>query len=333
MDISTYEIQMFEGISQQAKDLISSLVRFGGEGIVGDIRKGAESVTGQKINVHQVPVYEKQLKDAKLIKIEAQRGRRDTKWKVNDQEKVSKLIAISSNLTLGTMVPDEVFQKSFKEILTAISDLNSEKADNYDKGRLLEIFAGKICWLLGLQRIIFRRQNDYEVDVSAESVMPIYAPWLIQCKATTSQVSSEILLREYAIAQLEGAQIIMMVTIADFSSDCRNLANRIQKTGRQIVLLNGAALTEIADDEVKLYEIIRDQSRRTSSIKRGYNIQDIFKELDNLSKTDMAGVDKKVIWKLVEKSGIQVPEEEFDAILDAWRLQNGTLVIQKELQI
>lgn len=176
-----------------------------------------------------------------------------------------------------------------------------------------------MCWLLGLQNILIRRLSEYEVDVSAESLTPIYAPWLIQCKATTTPVSSEILLREYAIAELEGAHVIMIVTTDDFSADCRSLADRVQRTGRQIVLLGGDDLQKIAADEGALYQIIREQSRRTSRIKRGYNAQEVFHELASMS-TDLLGgtVDANAAWAIVEAAGIAIPYDEFSALLAAW---------------
>jgi hypothetical protein len=159
------------------------------------------------LDANQMPARMQPLIDGELVELSAgRRGDRTRKYRLTDEAKGEALAAIVSDLSLGGVVPDEVFEHDFAWVVERLWD---ETLSRNERGRSLEVLAGMIYTRLGLRHIQLRKRSEFEVDVTADYVGTSYQTWSAQCKAYShSRVTSEHILREFGIAVLDHFSVL-----------------------------------------------------------------------------------------------------------------------------
>ena len=94
--------------------------------------------------------------------------------------------------------------------------------------------------------------------------------WLVQCKATESTVSVDVLAREVGMAVLLQAHVIVMITMGGFSATIRQHADQIERTtALQVVLIDGTLFRGILEtDSFALIDILKEQAVAALEAKR-----------------------------------------------------------------
>lgn len=260
----TAAVKDAEELSPEAVSLLEALVRVGGAAPPGNLRRQVETLSGRRINPHSLPTYGQELSDRGLIELPRHRGSRTAQWTLKHAGGRTQVVArMAAALAGSSSLPDEVFNRSFAELLRATKTKNKDK-----KGRALEQLAGRVCWMLGLHNIQIRTLSDYEIDVRAEAHHPVFQKWVLQCKATQTALGPAPVLREYGIAKLENIPVIVFVVTATASANARSVADQIMKQSNKIVIiLDRDELKTIAADEKSIYEILERQSEHARSVK------------------------------------------------------------------
>jgi hypothetical protein len=264
-----------EELSPEANMLLQALVRAGGRAAPGELREQAELLSGRRINPHTMPFYGKELERADFIELPGQRGSKTAAWKLRAGQHPTILADVAASLSETRPLPDEVFSHTFGALLKLTRTASTDK-----KGRALEYLAGRICWKLGLQNIEIRKLSDFEIDVRAESRRPVFQKWVMQCKATRSSLGPAPVLRDYGIAKLENIPVIVFVVTSSISGRARSVSDQIMRQSNKVVIiLDEAALDEIAADENAIYKILERQSNHARDIKLAQKDAEVVGEL------------------------------------------------------
>ena len=132
----------------------------------------------------------------------------------------------------------------------------------------------KLVRAVGLIPVSFRLRGNAtggaEVDLLAEGLHLHYSRWLVQCKATESTVSVDVLAREVGMAVLLKAHVIVMITMGEFSGTVRQHADQIERTTPlQVVLVDGTQFRRILEtDSFALIDILKKQAFEALEVKR-----------------------------------------------------------------
>jgi hypothetical protein len=189
------------------------------------------------------------------------------------------LAAVSNDLALVGVVPDEVFEHDFPWVVERLWD---DTLSTNEKGRTLEVLAGMILTRLGLQHIQLRNRSEFEVDVTADYIGTGYQTWSAQCKAYgRGQVTGEHILREFGIAILDRFSVLLFVTTSDFTEDAVLTADRIvRQTNIQVIRVNGIDLKKIAADKAALFKLVTGRSEAARRVRLGARPSEVFHEFD-----------------------------------------------------
>jgi hypothetical protein len=261
--IDTATAKNAEELSPEANLILQALVRAGGKGSAGDLRRQAETLSGRHINPHSMPSYGKELEGVGFITLPGQRGSKTAQWELKPDLQAQIIGEVAKTLSETRPLPDEAFSRSFAELLKDAKTKNIDK-----KGRALEHLAARICFKLDLHHVEIRKLSDYEIDVRAEAHRPVFQKWVMQCKATTTPLGPAPVLREYGIAKLENIPVIVFVVTAAITARARSVANQIMRQSNKIVLMfDQLDLDALAKDDNAIYEILERQSGQARQIK------------------------------------------------------------------
>lgn len=167
--------------------------------------------------------------------------------------------------------------RSFESV---VADLDDQ--DLHVKGKALELLA---IWMIRLTSLRFTkwRLRSYEatgqgeVDVLAASDAAIgglplrdrfvYHRWQIQCK-NTKRVDVEVLAKEVGMTFVTGADVVMIVTTGEFSTDAFQYAYRMMEVSRYyMVLIQREDIEAIKEDRTNIIQILDKRARRVFAKK------------------------------------------------------------------
>lgn len=143
-----------------------------------------------------------------------------------------------------------------------------EHPEKHIRGVALELFAIWLVRLLGLRFSKWRLRSYQatgggEVDVMAASDKIVYSRWQIQCKNLKGKVDVDTIAKEVGLTFITKADVIMVVTTGDFTSEAVNYANQVTDTSRYyIILLDGTDIKKIIADSTKIVDILNLKARR-----------------------------------------------------------------------
>lgn len=149
-----------------------------------------------------------------------------------------------------------------------------EGTNTYEKGLALEVLSVKLTRHIGLTPVTFRLRasatGGNEVDLIADGQHLHYSRWLVQCKATQSQVSTDVLAREIGMALLLKAHVVLMISTGGFSEVLKRYADQIeQTTALQVVLIDGETFRRILTQGAEaLVDALHEQARAALLTKR-----------------------------------------------------------------
>ena len=216
------------------------------------------------------------LVDRGWIETEGERGARGGRGgNLGRLKGTEKLFSITAELQLDVPhhgIPAEVWESANRNLEDLRTDLNGN--NTYRKGLALETIAVKLARAVGLIPVSFRLRGNAtggaEVDLLAEGLHLHYSRWLVQCKATESTVSVDVLAREVGMAILLKAHVIVMVTMGRFSGTVRQHADQIERTtALQVVLIDGTLFRRILEtDSFALIDILKEQAAEALEVKR-----------------------------------------------------------------
>jgi len=260
----------------------------------------------------------KPLINAGFVHFEGRRGARTSSYEILDEEKAKLLAAISADLAVVGVVPDEVFERGFAWVLAR---LHQDDLSIDEKGRTLEVLAAMICWRLGLRHILVRHRTQFEVDVSAEYVGTNYEAWFAQCKAFKgAEVRSEHILREFGIAILNNYSVLLFVTTSSFSDDAKLTADRIGRESLvQVVRLDKRDLASIAADESALFRLVKVKAEATRRLRTGASPKEVL-EFFSTARDWLMGEKpgSEEVWIYLLQRDVLVERHVAATLLAAW---------------
>lgn len=188
------------------------------------------------------------------------RGAKPNRVKLTDKarnELVSRLLATITDMT---EVSQTELNRSFEDV---INDLDND--DKHVKGKALELLA---IWMIRLTSLRFTkwRKRDYEtgqgeVDVLAASDRFVYHRWQIQCK-NTKKVDVDVLAKEVGMTFVTGADVVMIVTLGEFTRDAFQYAYRMMEMSRYyMILLQKEDIEAIKADKTSIIQILDKKAR------------------------------------------------------------------------
>ena len=187
----------------------------------------------------------------------------------------TKLLSVTAELQLDVPnhgIPAEVWENANRNLEDLRTDLNGN--NTHRKGLALETIAVKLARAVGLVPVSFRLRGNTtggaEVDLVADGLHLHYSRWLVQCKATESTVSVDVLAREVGMAVLLQAHVIVMITMGGFSATIHQHADQIERTtALQVVLIDGTLFRRILEtDPFALIDILKEQAVAALEAKR-----------------------------------------------------------------
>lgn len=319
LSVTVEELQLLEGYTLETRACLEALVRLGGDATAAQIRAGVDAQLHRPIDANQFTSRMTPLIAAGLVRAETRRGDRGGRYALEDAQKAEAIAAVTADLAMSGVVPDDVFEHDFRWV---VDRLNDSSLTRDERGHTLEVLAGMIFTRLGLRNIHLRTTSEFEVDVTADYVGAGYQTWSAQCKAfTTGKVRSEHLLREFGIAVLDRYSVLLFVTTSDFTEDAVLTAERIvRQTNVQVIRINGTDLERIAaagDEE--LYKLIRSRSENARLVRLGARPIEVFQELDHArdwllsEKPSVAEV-----WAHLQRRDLLVDRSDTAMLLSAW---------------
>lgn len=244
-----------------------------------EIREIVEQNYGERLSVHKMQHYATELVNKGLIEYrhrgndDFQRGRIG-EWKINVNSEYHSLIgSFLENFLLSK--PDwnlrDIVQKSFVEILEEVRSANVSI-----RGHALEIFAAKICWVLGIRNIKRRdtEKKGVELDVTGDKLYPVYTNFLVQCKnyGHDIKVGPPVIAKEIGTASKEKFNNILIFSTTGFTGTTRQYVKEaILSLGINIMLFDDQDLTKITTDTKNILNIFERENRIVKTIRTGDN--------------------------------------------------------------
>ena len=107
------------------------------------------------------------------------------------------------------------------------------------RGRALETFAAKVCWILGIRNIEIRKMDRIERDVVGNRRTPFFTNFLVQCKNQRNPVGPPVIVKELDTAFKEKYNNIMMFSPSGYVGGTQDYCNEVMVlTGVNIYLFN-----------------------------------------------------------------------------------------------
>lgn len=241
-----------------------------------DIRHAVDRQTGKSISVHSMHAIARELQRAGLIDYRQKgqgalergqhgewRVRRTRETRVLTDSFLSKLFQVSVNWDLA-----DALHKPFPRLL---QEMKSENRDR--KGRALEQFVAKICWKMGIRSLRFRSRDvirGIEVDLVGEKLSPTFHRYLVQCKNHKNPIGPSAISKELGVSVIRSIENLIVASTAGFVEETRPYIREvIQKTGRNIFLLDERDISKLCQDENSLFEIVERENHYNRSIRTG----------------------------------------------------------------
>ena len=288
------DMDEFDSLSDLTKDTqwcYLALIRLSnGKNIpigIGDIKDEVEILSGkfqaaltQTIGSHQTKLEEKE-----LITTSRPNGTNrgdSTDWTLkNNLELNDKVFApmletfCKNRKDLRTL---KLFDVEFKDII-----LEMDSADKDTRGRALETFAAKVCWILGIRNIEIRKLDGIESDVVGNKSSPFYTTFLVQCKNQKDHVGKAIIVKELGTAFKEKYNNILIFATSGYSGGTQDFCNEIMvKTGVNIYLFGKEDIKKIIERQTALLGIISEKNKQIEITRS--NIDPIIQNLTKIPK-------------------------------------------------
>ncbi|HEY4225767.1 MAG TPA: restriction endonuclease [Pseudolysinimonas sp.] len=153
-------------------------------------------------------------------------------------------VDLVNGLALGDL-PVELQEHLGRPIQQILTDLKSP--DTHVKGIALELLSLRLAADCGLMPVDLRVRGvstgGAEVDLVAEGAHLHFSRWLFQCKNQVSKVDLGVLAKELGMATLLRAQVVVIVTTAEFARSVLEYARQAaETTAIQVVLIDGKML-------------------------------------------------------------------------------------------
>jgi Restriction endonuclease len=191
------------------------------------------------------------------------------------------LLPLLENLVTLTELTLAELNRTFEAV---VADLTHP--EKHIRGVALELLAVWLVRLLGLRFGKWRLKSHEatgggEVDVMAASDKIVYNRWQIQCKNIKGNVDVDTIAKEVGLTFLTKADVIMVVTMGNFTSQAINYANQVTDTSRYyIILLDGSDIDKIIADRSKIIDILNLKARRVFA-KKELGIADFAEDLED----------------------------------------------------
>ena len=130
------------------------------------------------------------------------------------------------------------------------------------RGRALETFAAKVCWILGIRNIEIRKMDRIERDVVGNRRTPFFTNFLVQCKNQRNPVGPPVIVKELGTAFKEKYNNIMMFSPSGYVGGTQDYCNEVMVlTGVNIYLFNKEDIDKIIDNQGNLLAIISEKNK------------------------------------------------------------------------
>ena len=162
----------------------------------------------------------------------------------------------------------KLFDQEFDKV---VQDMSSQDIDK--RGRALEIFAAKVCWILGIRNIVIRKKEETEKDVVGDRRNPFYTNFLVQCKNQVAKVGPNVIEKELGAAFKEKYNNILIFSTSGYVGGTQNWCNEVMvMTGVNVYLFDKEDIDKIIEKQGNLRLIINDKNKQIE-IKRSILIQ------------------------------------------------------------
>lgn len=169
----------------------------------------------------------------------------------------------------------EIRGKSLAEIVNQIE----HGADINVRGKALEWLAIRLCQMLDLTFMGWRETDveitgGGEVDAMMHAARLIYSRWQVQCKV--GPISMEAVAKEVGVSEVSLANVILIVGTKPATKSAITYRHKIiTKSCLNIILLDGALLQQVIEDNTQLVDILRNQAQQALNIKPSVSVKPI----------------------------------------------------------
>ena len=233
---------------------------------ISDIKNGVENLTGkfQAELAHTIGTFQRTLEEKGLITTARPTGSTSrgspTDWTLVDAEQLNTSFAAM----LETFFRNEKDLRSLKlfdkEFDVVVKEMDSPDIDT--RGRALETFAAKVCWILGIRNIEIRKMDRIERDVVGNRRTPFFTNFLVQCKNQRNPVGPPVIVKELGTAFKEKYNNIMMFSPSGYVGGTQDYCNEVMVlTGVNIYLFNKEDIDKIIDNQGNLLAIISEKNK------------------------------------------------------------------------
>ena len=269
---------------------------------VSDIKNEVEVLTGtfQAKLTHNIRNYATILKDKGLIEFDSEHESGQTSTNRGVPTRWILIKDKQFDITFAAML--ETFFRNKKDLRSlklfdqefdkVVQDMSSQDIDK--RGRALEIFAAKVCWILGIRNIVIRKKEETEKDVVGDRRNPFYTNFLVQCKNQVAKVGPNVIEKELGAAFKEKYNNILIFSTSGYVGGTQNWCNEVMvMTGVNVYLFDKEDIDKIIENQGNLRLIINDKNKQIE-IKRS-NIDPMIQSLTKMP--DFVTQMKKLGWK------------------------------------
>ncbi|HEX5409844.1 MAG TPA: restriction endonuclease [Gemmatimonadaceae bacterium] len=143
---------------------------------------------------------------------------------------------------------------------------------NHERGLALEALTIKLLHSFGCEYIGTRVRSTStggaEVDALFESRAVGFIRWQVQCK-NKERVTTDDIAKEIGVAQMLGAQAVVMITTGSIIDTARQFAQQVmQSTSTSVYLLDGVDIELIAENRVSIFDVFARETAAIAALKR-----------------------------------------------------------------
>lgn len=144
--------------------------------------------------------------------------------------------------------------------------------DTHERGLALEALTIKLLHSFGCEyvgtRVKGTSTGGAEVDALFESRGVAFVRWQVQCK-NKERVSTDDIAKEIGVAQMLGAQAVVMITTGSIIEQARRFAQQVmQSTSTSVYLVDGSDIQSIVDDRSSVFEVFARETKAIAALKR-----------------------------------------------------------------
>ena len=142
----------------------------------------------------------------------------------------------------------------------------------HERGLALEALTIKLMHSFGCEyvgtRVRGTSTGGAEVDALFESRSTAFIRWQVQCK-NKERVTTDDIAKEVGIAQMLGAQAVVMITTGTVIDTARQFAQQVmQSTGVSVYLIDGNDIRAVADGSTSIFDVFARETTRVAALKR-----------------------------------------------------------------